>query len=178
MDTFSPQIAADQDYASAQSITLNEQERQIFTEYAQLKKVCANDYLVTEGEGDTCFYLLVTGNMVKEQSGKTKMFGMHEQLEEGELIGLLSFFTEEKHLNSILARSDSEVAIVTREIYDSLLSEQPLLWKKLQSIGLHMMRKHRLSIHLDKLFGPFGVMLPFVLTDIENELEWVTVPSR
>ncbi|GAC18951.1 cyclic nucleotide-binding domain-containing protein [Paraglaciecola arctica] len=177
MDTFSPQIASDQDYASAQSNTLNEQERQIFTEYAELKKVCANDYLVSEGDGDTCFYLLVTGNLVKEQSGKAKMLGMYQQLEEGELIGLLSFFTEEKHLNSILARSDSEVAIVTREIYDSLLTEQPLLWKKLQSIGLHMMRKHRLSIHLDKLFGPFGVMLPFVLTDIENELEWVTLPS-
>jgi predicted acylesterase/phospholipase RssA/CRP-like cAMP-binding protein len=177
LDTFSPQITADQDYGSAQSITLNEQERRVFIEYAQLNTICANDYLVTEGEGDTCFYLLVTGNMVKEQSGKTKMFGMHEQLEEGELIGLLSFFTEEKHLNSILARTDSQVAIVTREIYNSLLSEQPLLWKKLQSIGLHMMRKHRLSIHLDKLFGPFGVMLPFVLADIENELEWVTLPS-
>lgn len=177
MDTFSPQIAADLDYGSAKSITLNEQERRIFTEYAQLKKICGNDYLVSEGEGDTCFYLLVTGNMVKEQSGKAMMLGMHEQLEVGELIGLLSFFTEEKHLNSILARTDSQVAIVTREIYDRLLSEQPLLWKKLQSIGLHMMRKHRLSIHLDKLFGPFGVMLPFVLADIENELEWITLPS-
>ena len=72
MDTFSPQITADQDYGSAQSITLNEQERRVFIEYAQLNTICANDYLVTEGEGDTCFYLLVTGNMVKEQSGKTK----------------------------------------------------------------------------------------------------------
>jgi CRP-like cAMP-binding protein len=133
--------------------------------------------LVTEGEGDTCFYLLVTGNLVKEQSAKTNMLGMYQQLEVGEMIGLLSFFTEEKHLNSILARTDCQVAFVTREVYDSLLSEQPLLWEKLQSIGLHMMRKHRLSIHLDKLFGPFGVMLPFVLADIENELEWVTLPS-
>tara|TARA_R110000751_G_scaffold116604_2_gene216549 strand:- start:332996 stop:335245 length:2250 start_codon:yes stop_codon:yes gene_type:complete len=177
LDTFSSQQAADQDYSSAQSITLSEHERHIFTEYAQLKDICADEYLVTEGEGDTCFYLLVRGNLVKEQSGKAKMLGMYEQLAEGELIGLLSFFTEEKHLNSILARADSQVAIVTREIYNSLLSEQPLLWKKLQSIGLHMMRKHRLSIHLDNLFGPFGVMLPFVLADIENELQWVTLPS-
>jgi predicted acylesterase/phospholipase RssA/CRP-like cAMP-binding protein len=156
---------------------LNEQERRILADYAQLNQVSAKDYLVSEGEADTCFYLLVTGNLVKEQSGKAKMLGMYEQLEVGELIGLLSFFTEEKHLNSILARTDSQVAIVTREIYDRLLSEQPLLWKKLQSIGLHMMRKHRLSIHLDKLFGPFGVMLPFVLADIDNELEWMTLPS-
>ncbi|MBU3004937.1 cyclic nucleotide-binding domain-containing protein [Paraglaciecola arctica] len=177
MDTFSPQENADLDYGSAQTITLNEKERQIFTEYAQIRTVSADDYLVTEGDGDTCFYLLITGNLVKEQSGKAKMLGMYEQLEEGELIGLLSFFTEEKHLNSILARADSQVAIITREIYDSLLAEQPLLWEKLQSIGLHMMRKHRLSIHLDKLFGPFGVMLPFVLADIEHELEWVTLPS-
>lgn len=177
MDTLSTHLSADLNSGSAHYINLNEQERRILADYAQVKKVCANDYLVTEGEGDTCFYLLLTGNMVKEQSGKANTLGMYEQLEEGELIGLLSFFTKEKHLNSILARTDSQVVIVSRDIYDSLLSEQPLLWQKLQSIGLHMMRKYRLSIHLDKIFGPFGVMLPFVLADIENELEWITLPS-
>lgn len=165
------------DYGKAQNFTLNEQEQRLIIEYAQLNKISANDYLVTEGKGDTCFYLLVAGNMVKEQPSKGKMLGMYEQLDMGELIGLLSFFTEEKHLNSILARTDSQVAIVTREIYDSLLAEQPLLWKKLQGIGLHLMRKHRLSVHLDKLFGPFGVMLPFVLADIEHELRWISLPS-
>ncbi|KXI28450.1 cyclic nucleotide-binding domain-containing protein [Paraglaciecola hydrolytica] len=177
MDTLPTNVTADLRAGSVQSIKLNQQERQILADYTQLSYVSAKEYLVTEGNGDNCFYLLLSGNMVKEQSGKTITLGMYEQLEVGELIGLLNFFTEEKHLSPILARTDSQVAIVTREIYDSLLSEQPLLWQKLQNIGLQMMRKHRLSIHLDKLFGPFGVMLPFVLADIDNELEWITLPS-
>ncbi|WP_299082514.1 cyclic nucleotide-binding domain-containing protein [uncultured Paraglaciecola sp.] len=159
------------------SIMLNEQDRQILSGYGEIKLLSAKDYLVTEGAGDTCFYLLLAGDLVKEQQAKANMLGMHKQLEVGELVGLLSFFTKEKHTHSIVARTESKIAIVTREIYDSLLSEQPLLWRKLQNIGLHMMRKHRLAIHLDKLFGPFGAMLPFVLADIENELEWVTLPS-
>lgn len=177
MDTLPTQLNAEPHISSGQSIMLSDQERRILTDFAQVNTICSKEYLVTEGEGDTCFYLLVAGNMVKEQSAKANVLGMYEQLDEGELIGLLSFFTEEKHLTSILARTDCQVAIVTREIYDSLLSEHPMLWQKLQNIGLHMMRKHRLSIHLDKLFGPFGVMLPFVLADIDNELEWITLPS-
>ncbi len=39
------------------------------------------------------------------------------------------------------------------------------------------MRTMQLSGHLDRLFGPFGSMMPYVLRDLEKDIEWLTLKS-
>jgi predicted acylesterase/phospholipase RssA len=55
--------------------------------------------------------------------------------------------------------------------------ENPGLWRKLEEIGLLRMRTMQLSGHLDRLFGPFGSMMPYVLRDLEKDIEWLTLKS-
>jgi NTE family protein len=43
--------------------------------------------------------------------------------------------------------------------------------------SLHRWRLEHLGLYLDRLFGPFGPLLPHVMRDIQRELAWVSLQS-
>jgi len=158
---------------------LNDNEREILCSYAQIESYAPGIPIIRRGLRDSCFHLLLSGDAVFERnvSNELEMPSVTEWLNVGELFGLLAFFTEQEHPRSVISRGKCEVATVSQQSYLNLLEEEPDLWQHLQLMGTYHMRKQRLAKHLDKLFGPFGAMLPYVVTDIENEVEWKTLLS-
>ena len=117
-----------------------------------------------------------TAAWLEEQAdGRRSRFG--QDIGTGELVGVLAFFSGGVNESNVRCVADSRLAVVPRAIYDALLNEAPDLWRRIQAIGLKRMREVQLSLHLDRLFGPFGIMLPYVLQDLQDDIEWISLRS-
>ena len=156
---------------------LNESDRALLLGRAEELKCRADQLLIRSGDPGDRIYLLLEGSVAIERKTQPGKPAVPQHIAPGELAGLLAFFTRGTNEEAVRCLVDSRFAVMTRTTYDALLGEAPELWRKLQELGLLRMRKVQLSNHLDRLFGPFGVMLPFVLNDLEQETEWITLHS-
>ena len=67
--------------------------------------------------------------------------------------------------------------MLDREAYYQLMESNPETWKKLEELALQQVRKKQLGNFIDSLFGPFEHLLPYVIQDLEEEIEWLTLRS-
>ena len=137
----------------------------------------AGEFLLRAGDPGDRIYLVLAGSVSIERQSEAGKPGFVEERGPGELAGMLAFFTGDDNQCDIRCVSDSCFTAISRSTFDALLVENPGLWRKLEEIGLLRMRTMQLSGHLDRLFGPFGSMMPYVLRDLEKDLEWLTLKS-
>jgi len=156
---------------------LSEGERSTLLEYAIEQRCAAGDLLVRAGDPGDRIWLILEGVVLIESEAAAGKRSFNEERGPGELVGMLAFFTGDNNHRAVRCTKDSRFAVLPRQSYDALLSNNPLLWRRLQEIGLQCMREFQLSVHLDSLFGPFGIMLPHVLKDLEDETEWISLRS-
>jgi predicted acylesterase/phospholipase RssA/CRP-like cAMP-binding protein len=156
---------------------LSESDRSVLLSRAQEYKCLTNDFLIRAGDPGDRIFLILEGRISiegKTQPGKPRI---PQHAVPGELLGMLAFFSAGTNEADLRCLEDSRFAVMSRSAFDALLGEAPDLWRRLQKLGLARMRKLQLANHLDRLFGPFGVMLPFVLNDLEDEIAWITLQS-
>lgn len=156
---------------------LDESDRLLLLGRAQEHKCVANDIVIQTGDPGDHIYLILEGRVSIERKVDPGKPRIPQHVGPGELVGLLAFFTAGTNEADVRCLEYSRFAVMSRSAFDALLEEAPDLWRKLQELGLARMRKQQLADHLDRLFGPFGIMLPYVLNDLENEISWITLQS-
>lgn len=156
---------------------LSEPDRDALLQWAQRQDHRAGELLFRAGDPGDRIYLVLHGGLVIERPVQAGKAGFNERLGPGELAGVLAFFSGAENRFDIRCVSDSRFACLLKSDYDAILAESPALWRRLQQVGLLRMRMIHLSSHLDRLFGPFGAMMPHILRDIEADIEWLTLNS-
>jgi predicted acylesterase/phospholipase RssA/CRP-like cAMP-binding protein len=156
---------------------LSEPDRDALLQWAQQQDHRAGELLLRAGEPGDRIYLVLQGGVAIERQPEAGKSGFNERLGPGELAGVLAFFSGADNQFDIRCVSDSRFACLPKSDFDALLTENPALWRRLQQVGLLRMRTIQLSGHLDRLFGPFGAMMPHILRDIETDIEWLTLKS-
>ena len=154
---------------------LAEPDRRALLQWAKQQYLAAGDLLIRTGDSGDRIYLVLEGSVSIERQREAGKPGFAERRGPGELAGMLAFFGGGANQCDVRCVSDSCFATISRVTFDTLLDENPELWRKLEEIGLRRMRKMQLSSHLDHLFGPFGAMMPYVLQDLEDDIEWLTL---
>ena len=152
-------------------------DRAALLQWAEQLDFGSGEFLLRAGDSGDRIYLVLQGGVSIERQLEAGRPGFVERRGPGEFAGVLAFFSGAKNQSDIRCMSDSRFACILKPTFDSLLVENPGLWRRLQQIGLLRMRKMQLSDHLDRLFGPFGSMLPHVLRDLEEDIEWLSLKS-
>lgn len=135
------------------------------------------EWLLRAGAPGDNIYLVLDGYISVQQPANAGTPASAEQRGPGELAGILAFFNGTDSLFDVRCVSDARFARISRAAFDALLGSHPGLWRRLQEIGLQHMRRVQLADHLDRLFGPFGAMLPHILRDLQEDIEWLTLHS-
>ena len=159
------------------NLVLPEPDRDALLFWSEQRDFSAGELLLRVGDQGDRIYVMLQGRISVERSPETGKPGFTEERGPGELAGMLAFFTGADNDCTVRSVSGCRCACISRASFDALLTEQPALWRKLEEIGLLRMRKMQLANHLDRLFGPFGVMLPHVLKALEEDTRWLTLKS-
>jgi predicted acylesterase/phospholipase RssA/CRP-like cAMP-binding protein len=135
------------------------------------------DVVIRPGEPGDRVYLVLEGRLTIEPGADTDRPLLREEVGPGELMGATAFSTGGVHENEVRCLEACRLAMLSRDGFDRLLEKAPETWQKLHELALEQMRRHHLATHLDRLFGPFGTLLPYILQELEEEVEWLTLPS-
>ncbi|MDG6773012.1 cyclic nucleotide-binding domain-containing protein [Thiomicrorhabdus sp. ZW0627] len=114
-----------------QDVTIEDCE--VLANAVETRQLKSGEILYEEGTKDDTLYILITGklNVVKMlSSGKSVHI---DTLKEGAMSGELSFIDGDSHSLHIIAKSDSEVLLLHREKFESLVETHPL-------VTFHVMR--------------------------------------
>jgi predicted acylesterase/phospholipase RssA/CRP-like cAMP-binding protein len=137
----------------------------------------AGDLLIRAGDPSNKVYLVLEGHLISEHPDNPTMPGAHLELGPGQLCGETAFAAGGSHEYDVRALENCRVAMLDREAYNQLMESNPETWKKLEELALQQLRKKQLGTCIDSLFGPFEHLLPYVIQDIEEEIEWLTLRS-
>jgi CRP-like cAMP-binding protein len=137
----------------------------------------AGDLLIRAGDPSNKVYLVLEGHLISEHPDNPTMPGAHLELGPGQLSGVTAFAAGGSHEHDVRALENCRVAMLDREAYNQLMASNPETWKKLEELALLQIRKKQLGTCIDSLFGPFEHLLPYVIQDIEEEIEWLTLRS-
>lgn len=161
----------------AEPVRLNDAEASLLQLRAEERRCAAGERFIRAGEAGDHLYLMLEGRATVERAAGGEGPRVVEERGPGELFGILAFFSGKPSDADVLCADDCRLAVMSRDGFHALFDEQPRLWRRLQEIGLARMRRFQLTRHLDRLFGPFGAMLPFVIRDLEHETRWLTLNS-
>ncbi|MCB1679244.1 MAG: cyclic nucleotide-binding domain-containing protein [Halioglobus sp.] len=156
---------------------LSERDTQALLRWADAVQLQAGERLLRAGDPGDRMYLVLEGAVSIERPLQDAVAGLAEQRGPGDLVGTLAFFSGIDNPCDVRCVAAGRFAGISRATFDALLERQPDLWRRLQEIGLLRMRKVQLAAHLDRLFGPFGPMQPYVLQDLEADIQWLSLRS-
>jgi predicted acylesterase/phospholipase RssA/CRP-like cAMP-binding protein len=161
----------------AEPARLSDAEISLLQLRAEERRYAAGDPLIRVGDPGDHIYLILEGRASVDRAAPGDGPRIAEERGPGELFGMLAFFSGKPSDANVRCDVDSRLAVMSRAGFHALFDEESRLWRRLQEIGLARMRTVQLTRHLDRLFGPFGAMLPFVIRDLENETRWLTLKS-
>ena len=82
------------------------------------------DRIIQEGQTSDCLYLVKEGmlEIQKVRAGRTVTLG---HIREGELVGEISFLTEEPRSASVLCKTDVELVEIPAEVFAKAMADLP-----------------------------------------------------
>ena len=137
--------------------------------------IAGDEMLVHPGDAGERIWLVLEGRLSQTEPGMDKETPAAVPIGPGALIGEVAFASGGNHEIKVRAEETCRIATLSRETNLQLLKHHPKTWRKLSEYILEQMRKVRLGKQLDRLFGPFGKLRPYVLRELEDEVEWVTL---
>lgn len=129
------------------------------------------------GDSGDCVFLVLEGTVTLDKTAQTGGFGQNEDRKAGQLVGVIGFSAGMQRQTAARCSEDCRLAKLTREQLNHLLETSPAVWHKLELMAIQRMREAQLAKHLDRVFGPFGHLLPFVLQEVIDHSEWQTLKS-
>lgn len=156
---------------------LDEGDMAGLAEAAEETYCAAGETLIHPDEAGGQVFLLLEGCLIAEDTRHPTSAGAREEIHPGQLAGHVAFATGGVNESTVKASEDCRLLVLTRERFDRLLETQPDFWEKLEYLALEQVRHLQLGRHLDRLFGPFDHLLPYVMQDINEEIEWMVLKS-
>jgi predicted acylesterase/phospholipase RssA/CRP-like cAMP-binding protein len=139
------------------------------------KKVSAGDVLVKPGDAGEQVWLVLEGRFAESLPGMEANALGTTLSGPGSLIGAAAFFSGGTQKMEVRAETNGRLAVLPRESGFRLLDEQPNTWRHLSAFLLEEQRREQLGDRLDQLFGPFGKLRPYILKEMEDEVEWLNL---
>ena len=156
---------------------LDEGDMAALAEAAEETYCAVGETLIHAGDAGGRVFLLLEGCLVAEDTRQPTSAGAREEIHPGQLAGHVAFATGGVNESTVTARENCRLLVLTRECFDLLLDTRPDFWKKLEYLALEQVRHLQLGRHLDRLFGPFNHLLPYVMQDINEDIEWMMLKS-
>jgi len=128
------------------------------------------------GSGDRV-YLLLEGHVSLEGPAQPGQAPRFEERRPGQLVGVQGFASGDSYERTARCTKDSRLATLDRDHFNKLLKHSPESWRKLEVMALQRMREAQLAKNLDRIFGPFGQLLPFVMQEVAEHSDWLSLQS-
>jgi len=137
----------------------------------------AGELLIRKGVVNEAAYLVLEGRLAVEDREEKDGALASIELEPGDVAGAISSSTGGSPQRDVRCVEACRLAALPREALDYLLEISPDTWRRFHELALERMRRDHMAGHLDRLFGPFGKLLPYVLEELQGETEWLTLRS-
>lgn len=109
---------------------LSDSQCQALSEKVTVVGLNDGQFLIKEGEGDDCLYVIISGHVeVLINSSGGDLVTLH-LLREGEMAGELGFLEGHPHSASLRAVGDCAAICLTREDFESFIEQDPVLMYK------------------------------------------------
>ncbi len=156
---------------------LDEGDMAALAEAAEETYCAAGETLIHADDGGGQVFLLLEGRLIAEDIRHPTSAGAREEIQPGEIAGHVAFATRGVNESTVTAGENCRLSVLTRECFNQLLETRPDCWKKLEYLAVEQLRRLQLGRHLDRLFGPFNHLLPYVMQDINEDIEWMVLKS-
>lgn len=154
---------------------LSDQDLGLLAAELELVQCLAGETLLRPGEPVERLLLVLQGRLAVESDGDDSAPRSREERWPGDLVGAIAFAAGDAQRKLVRCLDSCRLAALSRVAFDRLLESSPATWHALEKMVLSRVRLHHVEAHLDRLFGPFGALLPHVLQELEDELQWRTL---
>ncbi len=115
---------------------LTDQEAEILGELLTLRELADGEYLIEEGTSDDSLRVLLSGRLeVVKKAGADGTANL-AILQQGDLVGELSFIDGYRHTVSLRALSDCRVLSLSRAHFEGIIDQNPrLVYKVMRAIA-------------------------------------------
>ena len=137
--------------------------------------IAAGEVLVQPGDTSDRIWLVLEGRLTQSEPGVGNIAPADIPLGPGAVVGEVAFALNSPHQMTVKADQVSRLVTLSRQGNLRLLNNHSKTWQKLSEYMLEQMRKAQLAEQLERLFGPFGKLRPYVLRELEGEIEWVSL---
>lgn len=141
------------------------------------ERCSAGEVLYEAGTAGDQVYLVLEGSVSLESAEPSGGVVPPQARTAGQLVGVVAFAAGTARRRTARCTEESRLATLTRDQFQHLLDHRPDTWRKLELMALERMRREQLAQHLDRVFGPFGPLLPFVLQEVGEHSQWLTLKS-
>jgi len=133
---------------------LNDEDLREILESSSLKELDPGQFLIEQDSKAEAYYYLIKGRLraVQEKHGKTKILG---DVGVGEPVGELAFFTQSTRMASVLAVRKSEVLVISKTGYETIIKHRPHLVAITNKFIIERLRRNELETH--KLAAPKNI---------------------
>jgi CRP/FNR family cyclic AMP-dependent transcriptional regulator len=115
---------------------LLEDEADLLGNLMTVRDLADSEFLITEGMTDDSLHVLVKGKLEVVKSTGTGEFASLAVLQEGNLVGELSFIDGEPHTVGLRALCPSQVLCLTRRDFESIVADNPqLVYKMMRTVA-------------------------------------------
>lgn len=142
----------------------------------QERELAAGELLFSAGDRIESLFVLL--------EGKVGVEGLEEDVDQakksfaaGAIVGTGELFSGGQGKYEARCAAVTRLAVLSREALGRLVTDAPKVLSKLEQMGLDILRQEKLTSLVDQIFGPFGPMLPYVLQEIEEDVQWITLRS-
>jgi len=154
---------------------VEDEELALIAEKLELKNFSENTLIINEGDAGNCLYLL--------KSGKVKVFAQHEDLdqeivlsylESGDHFGEMALISGDPRSASVIAVTDVEAWELNREVFDSLIVNNPSITLTLTHLLTQRLKESNIARkateeYYKQKFTPHGDLKD---TDVINLLKY------
>jgi len=114
---------------------LDENEIQALAAVISNQQLNEHDILIEEGHTDDALYIIVKGSLVATRSTGGNDYVTLHTLHTGDMAGAMGFIDGTEHSATLKALQETEVYVLKRNVFESLLENHPaLVYKVMRSI--------------------------------------------
>lgn len=119
-------------------------------------------------------YVVLEGRLAA-QTVSESIPAKNREIGPGELLGVSAIVAGGYYQEEVRAIDQTRLCSFPLTVFDDLLDKHPKTWKRISGYVLTAMRRTQLSIHMNAVFGPFGILERAIMEDLKEGLELVTL---
>ncbi len=156
---------------------LNGDELRILAKDARVQNYAADHPVANAGEPNSDIYIVLAGRLQATRPADTPTAQVVNEFAAGEMADALELIVGGVRATSLRTMVASRLAILPRQIFQTLLENNPDTYRKITGLIQQRLRAQQLRLHLSRVFGPFAAQEIGILDELSASTGFLTLKS-